>query len=165
MIRLIFLLRRKPELSLAEFQRYWREEHGPLVASHAQHIGALRYMQVHRMDHALNEPMAVSRGGMEPPYDGVAELWWESEEALAGALATGAGAAAGAALLEDERRFIDLPNSPLWFAHEYPQVNPTPENIVARERSSIVKLYSRCVVAPNSATRRRSGTGAPVMGR
>ena len=44
-------------------------------------------------------------------------------------------------LLEDEREFIDLPNSPLWFAHEYPQVNPTPENIVARERNSIVKLY------------------------
>ncbi len=141
MIRIVFLLRRKPALSLAEFHRIWREEHGPLVASHAQHIRALKYVQVHRMEHALTEPMAASRGGMEPPYDGVAELWWESEEALAGALATGAGQAAGAALLEDERRFIDLPNSPLWFAHEYPQVNPTPENIVARERSSIVKLY------------------------
>jgi hypothetical protein len=76
------------------------------------------------MEHALTEPMAAQRGGMEPPYDGVAELWWESEETLTGALATAAGQAAGAALLEDERRFIDLPNSPLWFAHEYPQVNP-----------------------------------------
>jgi len=49
MIRLIFLLRRKPTLSLAEFQRYWREEHGPLVAGHAGHIRALRYVQVHRV--------------------------------------------------------------------------------------------------------------------
>ena len=141
MIRLIFLLRRKPALSLVEFQRYWREEHGPLVASHAQHIGALRYIQVHRSDDAINERMASARGGMEAPYDGVAELWWDSEEALADALSKEAGNAAGAALLEDEQRFIDLPNSPLWFAHEYPQVNPTPENIVARDRNSIVKLY------------------------
>ncbi len=141
MIRIVFLLRRKPTLSLAEFHKTWREDHGPLVASHAQHIGALKYVQVHRIEHPLTEPMAAARGGMEPPYDGTAELWWESEDVLLRALATEAGRAAGAALLEDERRFIDLPNSPLWFAHEYPQVNPTPENIVARERSSIVKLY------------------------
>jgi uncharacterized protein (TIGR02118 family) len=141
MIRLIFLLRRKPELSLAEFQRYWREEHGPLVASHQQRIGALRYIQVHRLDDEINDRMAQARGGMEAPYDGVAELWWDSEEALVDVLSKDAGRSAGAELLEDERRFIDLPNSPLWFAHEYPQVNPTPENIVARDRSSIVKLY------------------------
>ncbi|HTL00399.1 MAG TPA: EthD domain-containing protein [Pseudomonadales bacterium] len=141
MIRLIFLLRRRPELSLAEFQRYWREQHGPLVASHAQRIGALRYIQVHRLDDGINARLAEMRGGMEEPYDGVAELWWDSEEALAAVQDTEGGRAAGEALLEDERKFIDLPNSPLWFAHEYPQVNPTPENIVARERNSIVKLY------------------------
>jgi hypothetical protein len=46
-------------LSLAEFHRIWREEHGPLVASHAQRIGALKYVQVHRIEHAPIEPMAV----------------------------------------------------------------------------------------------------------
>jgi hypothetical protein len=43
-------------------------------------------------------------------------------------------------LLEDEARFIDLANSPLWLAYEYPQVNPT-EELVAREHSSLVKLF------------------------
>jgi uncharacterized protein (TIGR02118 family) len=141
MIRLVFLLRRKPGMSLAEFQRTWREEHGPLVASLQTKLGVLRYVQVHALEDPLNEGAARARGGMEPPYDGVAELWWESEEALAAVLATDAGRAAGAALLEDERRFIDLPRSPLWLAHEYPQVNPSPENLVAREGSSLVKLY------------------------
>src|SRR4029453_19074596 len=108
MIRLIFLLRRRPELSLPEFQRYWREEHGPLVASHAQRIGALRYIQVHRLDDEINARMAKSRDGMEEPYDGVAELWWDSEEALTAVLATNAGQSAGEALLEDERKFIHL---------------------------------------------------------
>jgi hypothetical protein len=101
----------------------------------------LRYIQVHALDDEINARMAAQRDGvMEPRYDGVAELWWESEEELAAAAATPAGRAAGAALLEDEGRFIDLANSPLWLAHEYPQINPLPE-VVARERSSIVKLY------------------------
>jgi uncharacterized protein (TIGR02118 family) len=141
MIRLVFLLRRKPGLSLEDFQRYWREEHGPLVAGHAKHIGVSRYTQSHRVEDPANEAMHRARGGMEPAYDGVAELWWESEEALAAAGNTPAGQAAGAALLEDEARFIDLPQSPLWLNHEYPQVNPTPEDLVAHPRSGVVKLH------------------------
>ena len=141
MIRITFLLRRKPELSRADFQSYWLEQHGPLVASHAGHINALRYVQVHAIDDPANEAMAEARGGMEPPYDGVAEVWFENRDRLVEALATDQGRQASAALLEDEARFIDLPNSPLWLGYEYPQVNPSPENLVARERSSIAKLY------------------------
>ncbi|MCB1685752.1 MAG: EthD family reductase [Pseudomonadales bacterium] len=141
MIRLTFLLRRKAELSPEAFSRYWLEEHGPLVASHARHLNILRYVQVHTLDDPMNAAMARARGGMEAPYDGVAELWFENREAIVTAFETAAGQGAAAALLEDEARFIDLPNSPLWLAHEYPQVNPTPENLVARERDTVVKFY------------------------
>ncbi len=158
MIRLIFLLRRKPALSLEAFQKYWREEHGPLVASHAQRIGALKYVQVHRLDDPINDAMAKARGGMEAPYDGVAELWWDSEEALTAVLSNKAGSDAGAELLEDERRFIDLANSPLWFAHEYPQVNPTPENIVARER-----IGDREAVLPAATSSRADRGGRAAL--
>jgi uncharacterized protein (TIGR02118 family) len=140
-IRLVYLLRRAPHLSLEEFHRYWRDAHAPLVASHQHHARILKYVQVHRVDDPAWDGLGGARGGMEPPYDGTAELWWESEEELAAGAATDEGRAAGAALLEDERRFIDLPNSPLWLAHEYPQVNPTPETIVARERNTVLKLY------------------------
>ena len=141
MIRLVYLLRRKPELSLDEFHRVWRDEHGPLVAFHQIGLGIVRYTQSHRVDDPANEAMTAARGGMEPPYDGVAELWWESEEALAAASATDRGQRAGAELLADEARFIDHPNSPLWLAHEYPQVNPVPETVVARPKSPVVKLH------------------------
>ncbi len=141
MIRLVFLLRRKPGTSLADFQRYWREEHGPLVASVQMKIGALRYVQSHTIDDPMNAAAAQARGGMEPIYDGVAELWWESEKALGEALATDAGRRAGALLLDDEKKFIDLPNSPLYLNYEYPQVNPGPENLLAREMSPLVKLH------------------------
>jgi hypothetical protein len=71
----------------------------------------------------------------------VAELWWRSEEDLLTAFNSPEGQAAANELLEDEKNFIDLPNSPLWFAYEYPQVNPSPENIVARENSSIIRNF------------------------
>ncbi|MEZ5558966.1 MAG: EthD family reductase [Pseudomonadales bacterium] len=142
MIRITFLLRRKPGMDRDEFYRYWREEHGPLVASHAGHINALRYVQVHTIpDDATNAALPGARGRMEPPYDGVAEVWFESREALVDATSSAAGRAASAALVEDEARFIDLPNSPLWLAVEHPQVNPTPEVLVARDRSTLVKFY------------------------
>ncbi len=51
-------------------------------------------------------------------YDGVAELWWDSWDALFKAGQNPGNAEAGAALLEDERKFIDLERSPLWFNEE-----------------------------------------------
>ena len=141
MIRLVFLLRRKPDLSLDEFHARWRDDHGPLVASHQTRLGIQRYTQSHRLDDPLNDLMAAARGAMEPPYDGVAELWWESAAALAAAAGTVDGRRAGAELLADEAEFIDLPQSPLWLAYEYPQINPLPEGTLARVKSPIVKLH------------------------
>lgn len=142
MIRLVFPVRRLPHLSLEDFQAYWRDKHGPLVASVAADLRVLRYVQTHRLDDDSHVATRAMRGGaMEPPHDGVAELWWESEKLMAEAFASKAGRAAGAALLADERTFIDLPSSPIWLAHEYPQVNPTPETIVAAPGSSIVRAF------------------------
>ncbi|MDH4144310.1 MAG: EthD domain-containing protein [Acidimicrobiia bacterium] len=142
MIRLTFLLRRRSDLSPEEFRRYWFDEHGPLVASHQGHLAIKRYVQVHTLDDPFAEAAARARGGaMEEPYDGVAELWFDSEDEFRAAGAADAGRAAGRALLEDEAHFIDLARSPLWLAHEYPQVNPTPETVVASEWNGVVKLY------------------------
>jgi uncharacterized protein (TIGR02118 family) len=151
MIRLTFVLRRKPGASMGQFQDYWRTIHGPLVASHATTLNILRYFQVHTLDDPVNQQLAGARGKMEPAYDGVAELWWTSREALTASFSSTAGQAAGRELLEDEKKFIDLPNSPLWFAHEYPQVNPIPEELIAREHSSLVKLFF-CLRHPSSLT-------------
>lgn len=140
MIRLVFVLRRKPGMALAEFQRYWRETHGPLVAKHSVALNILRYVQLHTLDDPINDQLPGARGKLEPIYDGVAELWWHHREDLAASFGSAAGQAAGKELLEDEARFIDLPKSPLWFAYEYPQVNPS-EDIVAREHSPLVKLF------------------------
>lgn len=121
MIKLTFCLRRLPHLSREAFQRYWREQHAPLVAKHAETLGILRYVQCHTGHDALSEAMQGSRGGPDA-YDGVAELWFESEAALA-ANTSEAAVKAGAELLEDEKKFIDLANSPLWFGDEHDVVS------------------------------------------
>src|SRR5690554_2695133 len=118
MIKLTFCLRRRPHLSREEFHRYWREQHGPLVRRHAETLRIRRYFQVHTLDTALNASLRESRGG-PAEYDGTAELWWDSLDDLAAAVATEAGRAAALALLEDEQRFIDLASSPLFVGTEH----------------------------------------------
>ena len=118
MIKLVFCLRRLPHLSLEEFQLYWLESHGPLVRSHAQTLRIKRYVQVHTLNSPANEAMRRSRDTGEP-YDGVAELWWDSIEDMAAASATSEGRDAGRELLEDERKFVDLQRSALWIGTEH----------------------------------------------
>jgi len=116
-LKLVFCLHRLPHLSRAEFQRYWRETHGPLVQRHAAALRIRRYIQVHTLDDTLQELLRATRGGPEA-YDGVAELWWDDRAAFEAVLADPAGQAAARELLEDERRFIYLARSPLFVAQE-----------------------------------------------
>jgi uncharacterized protein (TIGR02118 family) len=118
MIKLTFCLKRLPHLTREEFQAYWGERHAPLVAKHAETLGIVRYVQTHALTHDFNNIMRTSREAPDM-YDGVAELWFESWEALFKAGENPGNAEAGAALLEDERKFIDLANSPLWFNEEH----------------------------------------------
>ena len=141
MIRLVFCLRRQAHLSLQAFQDYWLQQHAPLVAGFATDLNILRYVQTHTLDDPGNAAAQAARGDMEPHYDGVAELWWSTEAEFEAALASEKGQAAAAALLADEQAFIDLPQSPLWLAYEYPQVNPSPENVVARVKSNVVRVF------------------------
>ena len=117
MIKLTYCLRRKPDMSLEEFQQYWRDTHAPLVAERAQTLGIRRYVQVHTSDlsdvHAL---LQGRNGGSPAPFDGVAELWFDSLDAMGSD--DPAVARANAELFEDEQNFIDLANSPMWLAEE-----------------------------------------------
>ncbi len=117
-MKLVFCLHRLPGLSREEFHKYWKDTHAPLVRRCTEALGIQRYVQLHTREDPLNEALRASRGAPEA-YDGIAELWWKSREALEDALATAEGQEAGRILLEDERRFIDLSRSPIWLAEEH----------------------------------------------
>jgi uncharacterized protein (TIGR02118 family) len=121
MIVLTFCLRRLPHLEPAEFHRYWLESHGPLVRSHLKAIRAVRYMQLHALQDPVGDAVAQIRGA-PTPYDGIAQMWWASRADLDASMQAPEARAAGRAMLEDERRFIDLPRSPIWIntLYDYP---------------------------------------------
>lgn len=118
MVKLVFCVRRHPDIEKSEFHRYWRDVHGPLVASVAPALGIRRYVQVHTVPTPLNDVLAATRHAPEC-FDGVAELWFDSAEAISAAASTPEGAAAGELLLKDELRFIDHSRSPLFLAEEH----------------------------------------------
>jgi hypothetical protein len=56
---------------------------------------------------------------MLPEYDGVAEVWFESEEALTEGMNSPERQKLGAALLEDEGNFIDHSKSSAFIVEEH----------------------------------------------
>ncbi|MFB0901702.1 MAG: EthD domain-containing protein [Acidimicrobiales bacterium] len=118
MIKLVFALRRRPEMTLEEFQAYWRNVHAPLVAERAEVLQIRRYVQVHTKDLAgLHGAFQRRNHGAPEPYDGVAELWFDSLDVMGGD--DPAVRQAQADLLADEANFIDLSNSPMWLSDEF----------------------------------------------
>lgn len=117
MIKLTFCLVRLATLSRVEFQKYWYDTHGPLVASVADVLQIRRYVQTHSLPADVSAGIRASRDAPSD-FDGVAELWFDSLEAMAQNGRRPEAQAAAALLLEDEKRFIDLPRSPLWWGQE-----------------------------------------------
>lgn len=71
-LKYISFIRRKPDMGVADFQRYWREHHGPLAARNPY---LLRYVQNHV------RPRFYETGRV-PPFDGVPETWFATFDDL-----------------------------------------------------------------------------------
>jgi len=118
MIKLVYCLRKRDDIDSDSFYRYWLEEHGPLVKSVAAVIGASHYVQSHTILPELNELMIESRG-LQAPYDGVTEVWWETMSALEQGMSSPRGVEAQGKLIEDESRFIDFSRSRVFMTEEH----------------------------------------------
>ena len=117
MIKLVYVVRRRSDFTPEAFRERWRQ-HGPLVDSVAETIGARRYIQSHTVDTPVNDALAEARG-MGEPYDGITEVWWDSLDDLLAASQTEAGQEAMQRLVEDESEFIDLERSSVFMTQEY----------------------------------------------
>ena len=143
MMRIVFPIRRLKGMPDDEFYGYWRETHGPLVASVANDLGIRRYVQTHALrDDPITETLLRLYGTSDDIFDGMAEVWFNNPEDRAGAATTKAGQAAGALLVEDENKFIDQSRSLMFLATDGPQINPVPENVSAGPETPIVKFAS-----------------------
>jgi EthD domain len=113
MIKIAFCLRRLSRLTHEEFLRYWYETHAPLVQKYKKVLRIVRYTQFHPDLSGLSDRLRVFRNSPEP-FDGIAEIWYESHEALASLGKDPEARKASRELLEDEKRFVDLSQSPIW---------------------------------------------------
>lgn len=116
MLKTVYVLRRKPGMSLEEFQTYWLEHHGPLVRQHAATLGIQRYIQVHTRPPQGEVRTDPLRGQMLEPFDGVAELWSDASAATGTAEQRRESARI---LAEDEANFIDFAGSAVWRGEEH----------------------------------------------
>ena len=93
MVKLAEFPNRRNDLEPGEFHRYWTEVHGPLAAKIPQ---MRRYVQSHLRPSAY-------RGGRQPLYDGVAQVWFDDTDAMRASALT----PEYKAVREDEPNFID----------------------------------------------------------
>ena len=118
MIKFIMCCTRHPDMSREEFQDYWLHSHGPLFQKFADTYRAKKYVQCHTIDSPLNENIRESRN-MLPAYDGVAEVWFESEQDLIEAMSSPEGQEVSEILLKDESKFLDHEKSAAFIATEH----------------------------------------------
>ncbi len=118
MVKFVYVVRRRPDVSPEAFRKYWLEQHGPLVRSQAKALRAKRYVQSHTIETAFNQ-LAQQARGTQLAYDGLTELWFDKLEDLVAAAQTAEGQQANLTLAQDEAKFCDLPNCSVFFTEEH----------------------------------------------
>ncbi len=107
MIKLVYCITRRPDLSHAEFSRYWRDVHAPIGAK----IPGLRKLV---QSHTIRTDMGGD-GLPAADYDGMAELWFDDLASLLAARASPEWAASTA----NEKNFADEKRVALFVAEEH----------------------------------------------
>jgi hypothetical protein len=77
-----------------------------------------RYIQSHTIAPEVNAGFVAGRG-LAAPLDGITEVWMRSMEAGDAGGGTDGGRRAGAALVEDERRFVEMGRSRCFMTREH----------------------------------------------
>ena len=118
MIKLVYVIRKRDDVSDKDFHDYLPHKHGPLVASVAKAIRARKYVQSHTVLPEVAASTSASRK-MAPIFEGITEVWWDSVEELNAGGSTPEGQEAGRLLLQDEAKFVDFARSTAFFTEEH----------------------------------------------
>ena len=137
MIKLAVLLKRRPDLTFEQFDRYWDGTHGDIVIGipeFTRHVH--RYSQSHLVDPAYHgEGMAWKRAD----FDGIAEVWFDD-------IATMTRAFNEPKFVElvgpDDAQFIDRDGTAILVTHEIEKIplNGSPQvklSVVIRRRDGM----------------------------
>ncbi|HIF09942.1 MAG TPA: EthD family reductase [Sneathiellales bacterium] len=118
MMKLTALLPRRPDMTRTQFFDYWHTTHAAIALEHQKALRFVKYVQTHIGYDELNDIMRSDRN-CKPPFDGVAQLWWESYEDMAAGIESPEAQEAFRILQEDEFKFIDVPNMAIWMGDDH----------------------------------------------
>ena len=80
MIKLVYIVRRRADISEKDFHEYWLKTHGPLVRGFAKSMRAKKYVQSHTVHEDAGKQIRNTRPKMKETYDGITEVWWDTLE-------------------------------------------------------------------------------------
>lgn len=119
MLRISYLMRRLPHLTLEEFRSYWSEKHPQAAPEDAfSTLGVKRYVQVLPLKTDSRDLVIGPRTGLVEPFDGIAELWVEDIAALERDWSTEKAKEYIEIFFEDEQNFIDWTRSTILLSKE-----------------------------------------------
>ena len=109
LLKVSCFLTRRPDLSHDEFHRYWTEVHTPMLAKPVPGGPKVhRYVQLHTIPQDVPALLTA-------PYDGVAEIWFDSLEDAAVMFTSDHYNTVVAA---DEAKFLDRSKTAFLYTHE-----------------------------------------------
>jgi hypothetical protein len=142
MIKLVYVITRRAEMSADAFHDHWLNRHGPLVTAQARALRLRKYVQSHLIDHPANEGLRAVRG-MLGPVDGITEVWWDSVDEMHAAYENPEGAESGRILAADEEAFIDFAESQVFLTREHPIFDHTGGQGPGPEAVKVTYLLAR----------------------
>ena len=114
-IKCTYLLTKRDDLTLAACHETWLKDHGPFVRGFADVSNLAKYIQSHTVAPEINASIVEDRG-FAAALDGITEVWiadpsasHDSDEARK----------ASEALVEDERRFVEMGKSRCFMTKEH----------------------------------------------
>lgn len=118
MIKVVFLMRRKPGMAFETFSDYWLNSHVKLIRQYAGPLKILKYVQSHALP---SDVMQTFRPEWDDTnaWDGIAEVWLESLDVLRQSRGTTEMDRIQDILLADEASFVDLERSTVIVTQEH----------------------------------------------
>jgi len=109
LVKVSCFVSRRPDRTHAEFEQYWTQVHARMLDKPIPGMPRVhRYVQLHPISGDLN-------GLSSAPYDGVAEIWFETFDEAVGALTS---EHYKAIIAKDEENFLDRAKTVFLFSDE-----------------------------------------------
>ncbi len=116
MIKFVQCIRRKPELSVAEFRTFWREYRSGFQRV-AETVEAVRCTESMTLAVSQNLDVMLSRG-TQAPFDAMAEIWITNAASIEEYAKSQAFQDALSELRSLQEKFVDFENSSFFFTSE-----------------------------------------------